>query len=64
VLGRIANHASSSIPVLEPAMSPARAITADGPGAGDAFMTSQAVSQLPRSSIIGDLKLTALKSRL
>ena len=51
VVGLVANHESSSIPVLEPLLE----VVAS---------TSGAVQALPQSTLIGDLKLTSLKSRL
>ncbi|KZT38353.1 hypothetical protein SISSUDRAFT_1021621 [Sistotremastrum suecicum HHB10207 ss-3] len=60
VSGRVTAHVSSSIPVLEPL----------APDSGDLIKgvseptSSQGVGALPKSTLIGDLKLTALKSRL
>ncbi|KAG8961095.1 hypothetical protein FRC03_005791 [Tulasnella sp. 419] len=73
VYGRIVSHANSTIPVLEPASASATtpsaqsgtetevgestsAVVPNGP--------TRAVVSLPRSTLIGDLKLTVLRSRL
>ena len=69
VVGRIATHASSSIPILEPVPMMGISVTqrpADGKGDVEATATFglRPVAKLPRSTMIGDLKLTALKSRL
>jgi cleavage and polyadenylation specificity factor subunit 2 len=66
VVGRIASHATSSIPILEPAAAVTPVAPIDG---GDdakpiAGMGLRPIATLPRSTMIGDLKLTALKSRL
>ncbi|EJD48587.1 hypothetical protein AURDEDRAFT_183466 [Auricularia subglabra TFB-10046 SS5] len=63
VAGRLVAHASSSIPVLEPL---AGGKTEDGAlqAAAPAARRQLGVAQLPQSTMIGDLKLTALKARL
>ncbi|KIJ56611.1 hypothetical protein M422DRAFT_22765 [Sphaerobolus stellatus SS14] len=69
VVGRVASHATSSIPVLEPA--PAAAALLAGPthvtigeGVPSANASLRPIAPLPKSTMIGDLKLTALKARL
>jgi cleavage and polyadenylation specificity factor subunit 2 len=52
VRGRIATHTSSSIPILEPVL----------PSLEDPSKVEKAL--LPKTTLIGDLKLTLLKSRL
>lgn len=74
IYGRISINADSSIPTLE-AASPvsvptaSRGSDAQGPSTSShsvepKTLISRAPSSLPRSTIIGDLKLTILKSRL
>ncbi|KAG8856775.1 hypothetical protein FRB96_006278 [Tulasnella sp. 330] len=77
--GRVVSHANASIPVLAPLTSSAApqavttTVTADEvEGAGPVASTSRTTlgaaatksAPLPRSTMIGDLKLTALRSRL
>ncbi|PCH41479.1 cleavage and polyadenylation specificity factor subunit [Wolfiporia cocos MD-104 SS10] len=62
VTGRIASLASSTIPVLEPASIQAD-VTTMKPARGR-MLGSRPVRSLPQSTMIGELKLTALKSRL
>ena len=65
VTGRIANLASSTIPVLEPvavAMAPGPSSTRR-PIQGR-MLGARPTAALPRSTMIGELKLTALKARL
>ncbi|KAH7107776.1 beta-lactamase-like protein [Auriculariales sp. MPI-PUGE-AT-0066] len=52
VHGKLVSHASSSIPSLEPMQALTSGPTADG------------LAQLPYSTMIGDLKLTSLRTRL
>ncbi|EGO02177.1 hypothetical protein SERLA73DRAFT_86401 [Serpula lacrymans var. lacrymans S7.3] len=66
VTGRVASHVSSTIPVLEPAISSAlpsdssdRKLFLRGRQLG-----SRPTQTLPHSTMIGELKLTALKTRL
>jgi cleavage and polyadenylation specificity factor subunit 2 len=62
VRGRITTSASSTMPVLEPlpASLPARPLASARVSAAGA----RAQQRLPRSAMIGELKLTALKARL
>ncbi|KZW03719.1 hypothetical protein EXIGLDRAFT_600182 [Exidia glandulosa HHB12029] len=59
VVGRLVAHASSSIPVLEPVMRGVAKVEDE-----DAQRSRLRVAELPHSTMIGDLKLTALKARL
>jgi len=65
VTGRVVTHASSTIPTLEPIASPAS--PSDSPPL-ETFrglaLGSRPPVTLPRSTMIGELKLTALKARL
>jgi cleavage and polyadenylation specificity factor subunit 2 len=68
VRGRVSGHATSTIPTLEPASSTATHPTdsdaiAPVPGQPPTLGLRQRVP-LPNSTMIGELKLTALKSRL
>ncbi|KAL0570092.1 hypothetical protein V5O48_011867 [Marasmius crinis-equi] len=72
VTGRVVAHASSIIPVLEPvSVLPTREDIDDQSTPDDAAVTnkprvlgSRPTATLPNSTMIGELKLTALKSRL
>lgn len=68
VVGRVASHATSSIPVLEPAPVSATIVTssviADGEVKPSTRIGLRPVTKLPKSTMIGDLKLTVLKARL
>lgn len=57
--GKIVNHTSAAMPLLEP-------LANAGPGvpASPDTKTQSAVKPLPQSTMIGDLKLTALRARL
>lgn len=62
--GRVASLATSTIPILEPIVSPTiRANSADSTSRGR-ILGSRPTRSLPQSTMIGELKLTALKSRL
>ncbi|TDL29537.1 cleavage and polyadenylation specificity factor subunit [Rickenella mellea] len=65
VVGCVTSHESSTIPVLEPisASSPA-AETSISEYVTPPTLGSRIASKLPQSTLIGELKLTALKSRL
>ena len=63
--GRVVNHFSSTIPILEPSgvSVPADAhVRSDVPR--NRVLGSRLARPLPRSTMIGELKLTVLKSRL
>jgi cleavage and polyadenylation specificity factor subunit 2 len=63
----VATHATSTIPTLEPASSIASNVTEDidAPTPGQPRMLgSRRQVPLPNSTMIGELKLTALKARL
>ncbi|KAG8218668.1 beta-lactamase-like protein [Butyriboletus roseoflavus] len=65
VTGRVVNHLSSTIPILEPSgvSVPADAhVRTDAPR--NRVLGSRLARPLPRSTMIGELKLTALKARL
>ncbi|KAL7282245.1 hypothetical protein ACG7TL_003714 [Trametes sanguinea] len=65
VAGRISSLATSTIPVLEPASSSALQIkTANAQPARPRMLGSRPTRTLPQSTMIGELKLTALKARL
>lgn len=63
VTGRIANLATSTIPVLEPVSS---TVAQPQPGRQlrGKILGSRPTAALPQSTMIGELKLTALKTRL
>jgi len=70
--GRVVSHSNSAIPILAPLTAPnnaqspeANAQEADGnPGPSGLGTAATKTVSLPRSTMIGDLKLTALRSRL
>ncbi len=66
VVGCISSYASSTIPVLEPiSAAPAPISLAVGqPLSKPKLLGSRPTARLPQSTMIGDLKLTVLKSRL
>ncbi|CAA7260032.1 unnamed protein product [Cyclocybe aegerita] len=66
VRGRVSAHATSTIPSLEPVSSiPVQADPASHPQAqGQRMLGSRPQVPVPQSTMIGELKLTALKSRL
>lgn len=65
VTGRISSLASSTIPVLEPVSSAPIPIDATSRKAlRGRMLGSRPTATLPQSTMIGELKLTALKSRL
>ena len=65
VSGRISNLASSTIPVLEPASHvPAASAQQPGEPARGRMLGARPTQPLPQSTMIGELKLTALKARL
>ncbi|KAI6130362.1 beta-lactamase-like protein [Pisolithus croceorrhizus] len=66
VTGRVTNHFSLNIPILEPAGS---SVSAEAANArvivpSDRIFGARVTQPLPRSTMIGELKLTALKARL
>jgi len=66
VRGRVVTHATSTIPTLEPVSSAAMAVdTSSHPETqGQRTLGSRPKVPLPHSTMIGELKLTSLKSRL
>lgn len=63
VTGRVANLATSTIPILEPVASSAvRAQAGSAPRAR--MLGARATRSLPQNTMVGELKLTALKTRL
>jgi cleavage and polyadenylation specificity factor subunit 2 len=65
VRGLVAAHATSTIPTLEPAMSGAtRTNTAAPQTLPPRMLGLRPQGPLPNSTMIGELKLTTLKSRL
>lgn len=62
VTGRIANLATSTIPVLEPVSGVTD--TSQNSVVKAPALGMRPVTKLPQSTMIGDLKLTVLKSRL
>ncbi|KAI6003688.1 beta-lactamase-like protein [Pisolithus albus] len=66
VTGRVTNHFSLNIPILEPAGSsvPSEAANARVIVPSDRIFGARVTQPLPRSTMIGELKLTALKARL
>ncbi|KAF8528949.1 beta-lactamase-like protein [Hysterangium stoloniferum] len=69
VVGRVASHATSSIPTLEPtsltSVAESMAPTVlDNEPAVTSTLAIRPIAKLPQSTMIGDLKLTALKGRL
>ncbi|OAX44488.1 hypothetical protein K503DRAFT_303066 [Rhizopogon vinicolor AM-OR11-026] len=63
VTGRVASHFSSTIPILEPS-GPAIPTPDANVLRAPQILGSRTPQILPRSTMIGELKLTALKSRL
>ena len=61
VTGQITAHATSAIPVLEPV---ANVPIARGSISKPRALGMRPITRLPQSTMIGDLKLTVLKSRL
>lgn len=66
VTGRVTNHFSLNIPILEPAGSSVPSETANARVIvpSDRIFGARVTQPLPRSTMIGELKLTALKARL
>ncbi|KAL4076148.1 beta-lactamase-like protein [Scleroderma citrinum] len=66
ITGRVTNHFSLNIPILEPTGSSVPSDTAHTRIAvpSDRIFGSRVAQPLPRSTMIGELKLTALKARL
>ncbi|KAL0949343.1 hypothetical protein HGRIS_009413 [Hohenbuehelia grisea] len=66
VTGRVVAHVNSTIPVLEPAASvgPISVNVRPAAAGGGRTLGSRPPTTIPRSTMIGELKLTALKSRL
>ncbi|KAI6152203.1 beta-lactamase-like protein [Pisolithus tinctorius] len=66
VTGRVTNHFSLNIPILEPAGSlvPSETANARAIVPSDRIFGARVAQPLPRSTMIGELKLTALKARL
>ena len=63
ITGRVVMHATPLPPTLEPAAKTAAAATRL-PLRAPRVLGSRPAAQLPRSTMIGELKLTALKARL
>lgn len=63
ITGRVVMHATTLLPTLEPAAKTAAAATRL-PLRAPRVLGSRPAAQLPRSTMIGELKLTALKARL
>ncbi|KAI0796908.1 beta-lactamase-like protein [Abortiporus biennis] len=64
VTGRIANLASSTVPILEPASASSVVNTSGRKAIKGHVLCSRPPVTLPQSTMIGELKLTALKARL
>lgn len=64
VTGCIASLASSTIPVLEPISSKSASDSRTRKTLGTRMLGSRPTFTLPQSTMIGELKLTALKARL
>lgn len=66
VTGRVTNHFSLNIPILEPTGSTAPSDTVHTRAAvpSGRIFGSRVAQPLPRSTMVGELKLTALKARL
>ncbi|KAI6047478.1 beta-lactamase-like protein [Pisolithus marmoratus] len=66
VTGRVTNHFSLNIPILEPAGSsvPSETTHTRAIIPSDRIFGARVAQPLPRSTMIGELKLTALKARL
>jgi cleavage and polyadenylation specificity factor subunit 2 len=66
VTGRVVTHASSTIPTLEPVITPSLPPDASvpKPQLRGRVLGSRPPVTLPHSTMIGELKLTALKARL
>ncbi|KAJ7638939.1 beta-lactamase-like protein [Roridomyces roridus] len=64
VTGRIVTHASSTIPTLEPLTDSASTVSKSTAAAVPQMLGSRPTVSLPKSTMIGELKLTALKTRL
>ncbi|KAH9931771.1 beta-lactamase-like protein [Amylocystis lapponica] len=64
VTGRIASLASSTIPVLEPVSAVSPTTASVRKAARGRMLGSRPAITLPQSTMIGELKLTALKTRL
>jgi cleavage and polyadenylation specificity factor subunit 2 len=63
VTGRITTSASSNVPVLEPTNQASLSISRPSP-ALSREIGARPMQRLPHSTMIGELKLTALKARL
>lgn len=64
VTGRIASIATSTIPILEPISASASRESPAQSKARGRMLGARPTMSLPQSTLIGDLKLTALKGRL
>ncbi|KAH7887585.1 beta-lactamase-like protein [Phlebopus sp. FC_14] len=64
VTGRVIHHFSSAIPVLEPSSMPSSETNVRIHDSRNRVLGSRVAQPLPRSTMIGELKLTALKARL
>lgn len=64
VTGRVTSHASSTIPFLEPVAASSLPDSSAGPVLRGRTLGSRPTAPLSHSTMIGELKLTALKSRL
>ncbi|TRM68110.1 beta-lactamase-like protein [Schizophyllum amplum] len=63
ITGRVVMHATTLLPTLEPAAKTAASAT-PLPARAPRILGTRPKAQLPRSTMIGELKLTALKARL
>lgn len=67
VTGRITTNASSNIPVLEPTNQASHSASVNRPSSAlllPRVLGARPTQRLPHSTMIGELKLTALKARL
>ncbi|CAK5273384.1 unnamed protein product [Mycena citricolor] len=64
VTGRVVAHSNSTIPVLEPVADTSVLKTQHAALTEPRMLGSRAKAELPHSTMIGELKLTALKARL
>jgi cleavage and polyadenylation specificity factor subunit 2 len=64
VSGRVSSLATSTIPILEPMASSASKSPASQDTVRGRILGSRPTRTLPQSTMIGELKLTALKARL
>lgn len=60
IIGKVDNHVSSSIPILRPLAAPK--VEADSPNTPEG--SNDFLKALPQTTLIGDLRLTTLKTQL